>query len=60
MPLGEYCLPSSNVFSHHCPDVLTNSILIDTEYHEMQTFLPVSISTVRGGLFCRIDLNQYL
>ena len=34
MPLGEYCLPSSNVFSYHCPEVLTYSIQAESESHE--------------------------
>ena len=34
MPLDEYCLPSSNILSNHCPDVLIYSIQIESEYHE--------------------------
>jgi len=47
MPLGEYCLQSSNV-SHHCPDVRMYSIQIDSEYHE-NTNIPASLSINRKG-----------
>jgi len=33
IPLGEYCLSSPNVFSHHCPDVVIDSERNDKRDH---------------------------
>jgi len=53
MPLDEYCLPSSNILSNHCPDVLIYSIQIDSEYHERKE----DSRYQTHELFYRIDHN---
>jgi len=57
MPLGEYCLPSSNVFSHHCPDVLTYWLWVPWKERKCKhSWVP----TARKVSFRHIDHDQYI